>query len=163
MNNKLKLRLQEFVYGSLAIAVGAVIVYLGGWFLNVSMDVFYGIGTFSTTWALNLFLVTFISGIVVSLIYGLGGKMLAHFAPMPVYFYSYFTLDKAMLPDGVAILPFGYWLLVVILAVEFAGLGGFLGEVLIKKTYGRRPKHLIHKRYQVKMADRLKSAEGQES
>ena len=156
------MRLLEFTYGTIALSMGAVVVFLGGYFLNVSMDVFYGIATFNALWITNLFLVTFIAGIVVSLIYGLGGKMLAHFAPIPIYFYNYASIDKYGLPDGVTLLPFFYWVLIVILAVEFSGLGGFLGEVLIKKTYGRRPRHLVHRRYQMPIKQRLKNEEGSE-
>jgi len=50
-------------------------------------------------------------------------------------------------------LPIGYWVLIVIVSVEAAAAGGLIGEFVIKKTYGRRPKHLIHKRYQLKNAE----------
>ncbi|MDH5300290.1 MAG: hypothetical protein OEW58_02880 [Gammaproteobacteria bacterium] len=163
MQNNNKIRLMEFSYGTLAIGSGALLIFLGGYALNVSMDVFYGIATFNPLWMINLFFVTFIAGIVVSLVYGLGGKMLAHFAPLPVYFYNYASVDKYSLPEGVTLLPFFYWILIVILAVEFCGLGGFLGEVIIKKTYGRRPKHLIHRRYQLSIKQRLQNDEGSET
>ena len=49
------------------------------------------------------------------------------------------------LPDGVTLLPFGYWVLVLIVAIEAAAIGGVFGEILMKKTYGRRPQHLLYK------------------
>jgi hypothetical protein len=140
--------LLELKWASIAIISGAIVVYIGLRLLNVRMDVFYGISTFNPVWITALFVVPFIAGIVVSVVYGLGGKILAHFSPLLVIVPDYLLLDQYSLPEGVTILPLGYWILLVIVAVEFASLGGFVGEIMIKKTYGRRPKHLIHKRYQ---------------
>jgi len=49
------------------------------------------------------------------------------------------------LPEGVTLLPFWYWILVLIVAIEAAAFGGMFGEVVVKKTYGRRPRHLFYK------------------
>ena len=99
---------------------------------------------------LDLFLVPFIAGIVVSMIYGLGGKILAYFSPLIVRVANYIQLDGAeALPDGVSILPLGYWILVIIVAIEFSAVGGIVGEIIIKRTYGRtNDKSKLHKKYQ---------------
>jgi len=40
-------------------------------------------------------------------------------------------------------MPAGWWGFFVILAVESAVIGGVLGEVLIKRIYGRTPKSAL--------------------
>lgn len=136
--------------GTLAIVAGAGVVLLGDYLLGVNLEVFFGIGTFSPIWVLDLFLVPFIAGIVVSMIYGLGGKILAYFSPLIVRVANYIQLDGAeALPDGVSILPLGYWILVIIVAIEFSAVGGIVGEIIIKRTYGRtKDKSKLHKKYQ---------------
>ncbi len=148
--NKLPLpTLQDLFWMTLALAAGTVVIYLGDRLFNVSLGVFFGINTFNLNWVATLIVVPLTAGLVVSFIYGLGGKMLAHFAPIPIQIYQYLQLESMNLPDGVSVLPFGYWFLLLIVCVEAAAVGGFIGEVIIKKTYGRRPKHLVHKRYRV--------------
>ncbi len=154
-SNALKYKLLEITWATIALAAGGVVIYLGNQILDVSMDVFYGVHTFNPRWITNLFLVPFLAGIVVALIYGLGGKIIAHLAPLPIMLYNYLTLDKMLLPEGVVQLPIYYWALVVIVAMEFAGIGGVVGEILIKKTYGRRPKQYYHVRYQKGLKERL--------
>lgn len=142
-------KLFDICVGTVAVLVGAGIVYLGDKLLGVKLEIFYGVGTFSPIWVLDLFVVPFIAGIVVSLIYGLGGKMLAHLSPVIIRVASYYELQGAVhLPEGGIVLPIAYWLLVVVVAAEFAAFGGVVGEIVIKKTYGRTAKHLIHKKYQ---------------
>ena len=149
MNLKLKNRLLDVGIGTFAVLVGAGVIYLGDKLTGVKLELFYGVSTFSPIWVASLFLVPFIAGIVVSLIYGLGGKMLAHLSPIIVRVSSYLELHgSAGLPDGGIILPIAYWLLVVVVAAEFAAFGGVVGEILVKKTYGRTAKHLLHKKYQ---------------
>jgi hypothetical protein len=46
------------------------------------------------------------------------------------------------IPDGAALMPMGWWGFFVILAVESAAIGGVMGEILIKRTYGRKSTHL---------------------
>jgi len=150
MKLRIKITPQDLMWGSAAVLLGAVIVYIGDRLLGVSLEVYVGMGTYSPLWILDLILVPFIAGLAVSFVYGLGGKILAHFSPLIVRVIEYNMLDPASLPEHVAILPLGFWILIVIVSVEAASAGGFVGEVVIKRTYGRRPKHLIHKRYQDK-------------
>lgn len=129
-----------------AITAGALVIYAGDRLLGIRLELFWGVATFSPTWSVDLFVVPFIAGMVVSMIYGLGGKLLCYFSPIIVRGISYIEMvNYGELPEGVALLPLGYWVLVLIVAVEAAAFGGVFGEVLIKKVYGRRPKHLLYK------------------
>src|SRR3569832_1848535 len=73
MNLVLKNRLLDVGIAAVAVLVGAGIVYLGDKLLGVTLERFYGVETFTLFWVADLFLVPFIAGIVVSLIFGLGG------------------------------------------------------------------------------------------
>lgn len=129
-----------------AIGAGALVNYIGDRLLGVRLELFWGVSTFSVWWVLDLFLVPFIAGMTVSLIYGLGGKILCYFAPIVTRVISYVQMHNYQdLPDGVFVLPIYYWVMVLIVAIEAAAFGGVIGEVLIKRTYGRRPRHLVYK------------------
>ena len=141
---------EDYLWSLTALVAGCAVIYLGDWVLGVSLEVNFGMATYSPLWVLDLILVPFIAGLVVSFIYGLGGKILAHFPPLIVRCIEYFTLEAGDYPEGVSILPLGFWILIVIVVVEAASAGGFVGEVVIKRTYGRSPKHTTHKRYQLK-------------
>ncbi len=142
MNN----RLMAIFMGSLAIGAGVLVNYAGDKLLGIRLELFWGVGTFSPIWVLDLFLVPFIAGAAVSLVYGLGGKLLCYFVPIIVRGISYIQMmNYEGLPEGVTLLPFWYWILVLIVAIEAAAFGGAFGEIMVKKTYGRRPKHLLHK------------------
>ncbi len=140
-------RLMAFVMAVFAISVGALVNYMGDRLLGVRLELFWGVSTFSPIWVLDLFLVPFIAGFAVSAIYGLGGKLLCYFSPLIVRVVSYVQMNgmEAQLPDGVTVLPFFYWILVLIVAIEAAAFGGIAGEIMVKRTYGRRPKHLLYK------------------
>ncbi len=149
MSNRLKTVLMAFV----AIAAGVLVNYIGDRLIHnispapgVRLELFWGVATFSPYWVLDLFVPPLIAGFVVSWIYGLGGKLWCYFVPIIVRGYSYIEMmNYENLPEGVSLLPFGYWILVLIVAIEAAAIGGAFGEVMLKKTYGRRPKHLIYK------------------
>lgn len=150
MNN----RAMTIIMGSVAIGAGVLVNYFGDRLMNylspppgVRLELFWGVATFSPMWILTLFLVPFIAGFVVSLVYGLGGKLLCYFVPIIVRGASYIEMmNYDSLPDGVTLLPFWYWILVLIVAIEAAAFGGAFGEIVVKKTYGRRPRHLLYKR-----------------
>lgn len=142
MNN----RGMAVLMGCVAIAAGALINYAGDRLLGVRLELFWGVSTFSPLWVVDLFVVPFIAGFAVSMIYGLGGKLLCYFAPIIVRGVSYIQMaNYPDLPEGVVLLPLGYWVLVLIVAIEAAAFGGVFGEIMIKKVYGRRPKHLVYK------------------
>ena len=139
-------RMKAFLMGFLAIAAGAVVNYAGDRLLGMRLELFYGVATFNVIWAIDLFLVPFIAGLVVSLIYGLGGKLLCYFVPIIVRGASYIQMAYFTdLPEGLTVLPFFYWILILIVAIEAAAIGGVIGEIVVKRTYGRRPKHLVYK------------------
>lgn len=146
MTSKLKSGFIDLGVGLFAVSVGALVVYFGDRLLGVKLEIFYGVGTFTPLWVLDLFLVPVIAGIVVTSIYGLGGKMWAHASPLIVRVISFYDLNYVSgAPEGMAVLPLSYWLLIVIVSVEFAAIGGFLGEVFIKKIYGRTAKERWYK------------------
>ena len=137
--------------GSLAIAVGVVVNALGNQWTGAHLEFFGGIRSFDYAWAITLFLVPFVAGIPVALLYGFGGKLLAMLPPLILGSYNYLQAynGNVPVPDGYILLPFIYWVLVVVVAMELCAAGGLLGEVIVKRTYGRSPKnqeHLIHKR-----------------
>jgi hypothetical protein len=133
----------RFKKGLTALVVGCALNYLGDHLLGVRMELFWGLSTFSLLWFIDVFILPFIVGIVVGMIFGLGGKWLCYFPPLVVRFYAYFeTLKIIGVPDGAALMPMGWWGFFVILAVESAAIGGVVGEIMIKRTYGRKPIHL---------------------
>ncbi len=146
-------RLLAILMGIVAISVGVLINYFGDRLINyvapppgIRLELFWGVSTFSPYWVLALFVPPLIAGFVVSMIYGLGGKLICYFVPIIVRGFSYYQMmGQDDLPDGVTLLPFGYWVLVLIVAIEAAAIGGVFGEILMKKTYGRRPRHLLYK------------------
>lgn len=147
---RIRNRLLDYGVAIIAVAAGAVVVYLGGKLLGVRLEFYYGPATYTPQWVLTLFFVPFVGGIVVSLIYGLGGKILAHAPALIVHAVAYYQVYGSTPPPGADILPFGYWIFVVILCVEFATIGGVIGEVMVKRTYGRtdrRNLHKLHRKY----------------
>lgn len=150
MNLKIKSRLLDVMMGFVAIAVGVIVNVLGNHWTGAHLEFFGGIQSFDYSWATTLFFVPFIAGIPVALLYGFGGKLLAMLPPLILGGYNYWQVysGNAPVPDGYTLLPFIYWVLVVVVAMEFCSVGGLVGEIIIKRTYGRSPKnqeHLIHK------------------
>ncbi len=147
MNGKIKSRLLDVLMATIAITVGIVINVVGDRWTGVQLHLFSGIDYFTYDWAITLFLVPFVAGLPVALIYGFGGKLLAFFVPFIVQGYKYLDVfyGAAAIPEGVRLLPVVYWFLVVLIAMELAGVGGLVGEIVMKKTYGRTPKHLPNK------------------
>lgn len=124
-------------------AVGVVMVasglnYFGDRLLGVKLELFSGISTFSFAWVLDLFLLPFLIGMLVSWLYGNGGRWLSYLPPLIVRSLSYAQiLYFTGKPHGSSLIPLGWWGLFVILAVESCSFGGIIGEVVIRKTYGR--------------------------
>ncbi len=147
-------RIMAVLMAIVAISAGVLINYFGDRLINyiapppgIRLELFWGVSTFSPYWVLTLFLPPLAAGFVVSMIYGLGGKLICYFVPIIVRGFSYFQMmGHEGLPAGVTLLPFGYWILILIVAIEAAAIGGVFGEILIKKTYGRRPRHLLYKK-----------------
>lgn len=155
---------RDFMMAVVAVLIGAAFNYGCDRLLNVRLEIYYGINTFSPLWVIDLIVVPFVAGLLIAWIYGLGAKIVANFAPLIVRVSSFLMLDEASLPDGVSMLPLGFWILITIVAIEAAAGGALVGEFIIKRTYGRRPKHLVHKRYQIRedLAEVTSEAKGGE-
>jgi hypothetical protein len=139
-------RFQDFVWAAFAVMTGVLVITAGDRLLGVRLEYFLGIRTFSPLWIADLILVPIAGGIAVSFIYGLGGKVLAHFPPLIARLLSYAEITHANgLPTDASLLPLGYWGFIVVVVIEAGAAGGVLGEIMFKKIYGRTPKHLIYR------------------
>lgn len=134
MNQKLKM-------GASAVLAGIVLNFLGDMLIGVKIEIFSGIATFTFPWMIDIFLIPFASGFVVSRIYGFkGGKYLACIPPLVVRVASYLHLHYFH-PQGDFFyqLNLYYWGPCVILAVESANFGGIIGEVVAGAYSGKNP------------------------
>lgn len=128
--------------GAGAVILASVFMHFCDRLLGVSIEAFSGgIGYFSPWWVLDMFLVPFIGGIIVSWIFGFGGKWLAHVPPVIVRGSSYFAIAYQLTPlaHGSSLMPIGWWGFYLILSIESSVFGGVIGEVMVKRTYGRSP------------------------
>ena len=131
----------RFISGTLAIMVGCLVNYAGDRLLGVRLELVPRndpLAIFNALWAIQVFVLPVFVGIATTAVFGLGGKWLCYFPPMIVrtiaYMESYYM---STLPDGMTIMPFGWWIFFVILAVECSAIGGVFGEIMIKRIYGR--------------------------
>ena len=123
--------------------IGMSLNHFGDRLLGVKIELFSGLSTFSFAWMLDVFFVPFLVGLAVAWIFGMGGKWLCYFPPLIVRSLSYAEiLYVSGTPHGSTLNPMGWWGLYVILAMESAGIGGIIGEVMIKNVYGRSRKLL---------------------
>jgi len=131
---------QRLYRGAAALLLGSAFNHFGDRILGVTIEAFSGgIGYFSPSWVLDLFLVPFLAGGLVSLIFGFGGKWLSCLPPLIVRTVSYLAIANHLtgIPAGSSLMPVGWWGFYLILAIEAAAIGGVIGEVVIKRTYGR--------------------------
>jgi len=132
---------QRYQKGLAALLIGMALNHFGDRLLGVRIELFSGLSTFSFAWLLDVFFVPFVVGLAVSRIFGMGGKWLCYFPPLIVRSLSYAEiLYVSGTPHGSNLNPVGWWALYVILAMESAGIGGIVGEVIVKNIYGRSPK-----------------------
>lgn len=133
----------RYKLGMVALLAGMILNYLGDRLLGVRIELFSGLSTFSFAWILDVFFVPFLVGLLVSRIFGLGGKWLCYFPPLIVRSLNYAEiLYISGTPHGSNLNPIGWWGLYVILAMESAAIGGILGEVMKKNIYGRTKKDI---------------------
>lgn len=129
---------QRFYTGLLALLVGCLVNYAGDKLIGIRLELFWGLSTFNFLWFLQLFVWPVFVGISVSMVFGLGGKWLCYFPPFIVRLISYYEMNYWMeIPQGADLMPFGWYIFYVILAVESAAIGGVLGEIFVKRIYGR--------------------------
>lgn len=137
---------QRVISGVLAVVIASGIIRFGDKLLGVQIELFHGLDTFNFRWAMAIFVVPLIAGFVVSLVFGLGGKWLCYFPPLIVRAVAYYeTAYLIEIPEGASLLPLGWWGFFVILCIEAAAIGGVFGEIALKRTYGRLPRHLVYK------------------
>jgi hypothetical protein len=135
-----KINSRRVYRGAAAVLLGLAFNHFADRILGVQIEAFSGgVGYFSPSWVLDMFLVPFLAGMLVSLIYGYGGKWLSYLPSLIVRCFSYFAIAyhfTGMAP-GSTLMPIGWWGFYLILALEAAAVGGVIGEVVIKRTYGR--------------------------
>jgi hypothetical protein len=132
---------QRYLRGLVALLVGISLNHFGDRLLGVKIELFSGLSTFSFAWILDVFFVPFLVGLVVAWIFGWGAKWLSYFPPLIVRCLSYAEiLYVSGTPHGSTLNPLGWWGFYVILAMEAAGIGGIIGELMIKNIYGRSKK-----------------------
>jgi len=118
----------------LAAFMAGVILYKGSFsLLGVHLEFFSGIASFNMTWVLAMSVLPIGVGVIIGLIYGFGAKYLAHFPPAAVMLWDYQHVSYADMTPGSHLLPWGMWIMFVILQMEFCAAGGFIGEILIRK------------------------------
>jgi len=145
------MRKARLISGTLAIMVGCLINYVGDRLLGVRLELVPlndPLAIFSGLWAIQIFVLPVFVGLATTAVFGLGGKWLCYFPPMIVrsiaYMESYYL---SSLPEGMTLMPFGWWIFFVILAVESAAIGGVFGETMIKRIYGRTTPEEAEKLY----------------
>lgn len=132
---------QRYLKGLVAMLIGMSLNHFGDRLLGVKIELFWGLSTFSFAWILDVFFVPFLVGLAVAWIFGWGAKWLCYFPPLIVRCLSYAEiLYVSGTPHGSTLNPLGWWGFFVILAMESAGIGGIVGEVMIKNVYGRSKK-----------------------
>lgn len=137
---------QRLTKGLAALLLGCALNHFGDRLLGVNIELWLGLAGFDAAWILDVFALPFLVGLLVAVVFGMGGKWLCYFPPLIVRSVAYFQWTHATsVPDGTHILPFGWWGFFVILAMEAAAFGGIMGEIMVKSTYGRRPRHLVYK------------------
>jgi len=119
--------------GVLAFVVGVALYEACMQLLGVQLEFFSGLGTFNIEWIVAMSIVPVAVGVVIGMIYGFGGKYLAHFPPAIDMLWHFQHASTADIPSNVHLLPWGLWIMFVILQMEFCAVGGFIGEVLIRK------------------------------
>ena len=129
---------QRFTSGLVAVLIGMALNHFGDRLLGVKLELFSGLSTFSFAWVLDVFFVPFLFGLVVAWIFGKGARWLSYFPPLIVRCLSYAEIFYVSgTPHGSNLNPMGWWGFYVILVMEASAIGGIIGEVLIKKVYGR--------------------------
>lgn len=130
--------MQRFYAGFVALSAGCLVNYVGDKIIGVRLELFWGLQTFNFLWFLQLFILPIFVGITVSMIFGLGGKWLCYFPSAIVRCISYLEMKYLLdVPSGADLMPFGWYIFFIILAVESAAIGGVLGEIFVKRIYGR--------------------------
>jgi len=126
---------------AMAFAVGGALMQTGFQVLGVHLEWFAGISTFSGAWVIAMTALPVGSGVVIGMIYGYGGKYLAHLPPLAVLVISYYQSMQIPEPAGMHLLPMGMMTIFIILQMEFCAVGGFVGELIMRRRTGWTSKY----------------------
>ena len=136
----------RFLTGLIAVTMGCVLNHFGDRFLGVKIEFYRGLLDFNALWMVDMLVLPFFVGMLVAVIFGLGGKWLCYFPPLIEKASSYLdSMYISGVPDDALLLPYGMWALFVTVVMALAGFGGVIGELVVKRTYGRRPRELVYK------------------
>jgi hypothetical protein len=85
----------RFFNGLVAVIMGCALNYFGDRLLGVKIELFRGILDFNGLWVIDMLVLPFFVGVLVAVIFGLGGKWLCYFPPLIVKLDdSYFCEQK---------------------------------------------------------------------
>jgi len=118
---------------AMAFAVGGALFQTGFDLLDVHLEWFTGINNYNGPWVVAMTILPVGTGVVIGMIYGFGGKYLAHLPPATVLIISYYQSMQIPESDGKYLLPIGLMTVVIILQMEFCAVGGFIGELLVRR------------------------------
>lgn len=127
--------------GAMAFAVGGALMQTGFQFLGVHLEWFAGLSSYNGAWIVAMTLLPFGTGILIGVIYGYGGKYLAHFPPAAVLILNYYQSMHMAEPAGMHLLPMGLMTVFIILQMEFCAVGGFIGELFMRRRTGWTSKY----------------------
>ena len=146
MNKLVGMKKSRFAKGVIVLFIGCVLNFLGDRLLGVQLELYRGIQGFGGLWIVDVFVLPFFVGLLMSVFFGFGGKWLSYFPPLIVRSISYFQFAYlTTVPQGASLAPIGWWGFFVILVVEASAFGGIMGEIMMKGTYGRSPRHKVYK------------------
>lgn len=146
MIKPIRINTAKFARGLFALLIACLLNRWGDQALGVTVELYRGIQGFDGLWLVDVFLLPFAIGFLVTMIYGVGGRWLSYFPPLIVRAISYYEIAFITgAPDGTSLVPIGWWGFFVILAIESSAFGGIIGEVVIKSIYGRSPRHKVYK------------------
>ena len=92
------------------LVIGCLVNYLGDWVFGIRIELFYGLQTFNFIWFIQIFIWPLVVGLVVSMVYGLGGKWIALLVPLIVRSFAYYETEHIIgVPDGAFLMPAGWW------------------------------------------------------
>jgi hypothetical protein len=146
MSNLPPLTRGRFFSGVVAVIMACALNYFGDRLLGVKIELFRGVLDFNSLWVIDMVVLPFFVGILVAVIFGLGGKWLCYFPPLIVKSSSYLdSIYLSGIPDDASLIPFGMWALFVTVVMTLAAFGGVVGEIMVKGTYGRSPRAVLYK------------------
>jgi len=121
--------------GLLAFFAGAAVLETGLVLLDLHIEWYAGLATYNWRFVLGMSLLPTLAGFVVGIIYGYGGKYLAHFPPLVLLGWHYYESTHLVhqMPPGVYLMPWQLWAFFVIFQMEMSALGAFLGEIVSRR------------------------------